>query len=126
MSETLLAVCDVLTIKALETVGKRLVRADRSRFKVMSGRPYHLAHTIWTPDDAEVAKSLRGAWDVAKMLIDRHGEEHSPTAVTVMLNEYVHDLCITGTPHTVEELAYRFHARLHDHEPMEESHGSAV
>ena len=112
MSETLLAVCDVLTIKALESVGKRLVRTDRSRFKIMDGRPYHLAHTIWTPDDSEVAKSLKGAWDVAKILIERHSEAYSATAVTVMLNEYVHDLCITGTPHSVGELAYRFHSRL--------------
>jgi len=112
MSETLLAVCDVLTIKALESVGKRLVRTDRSRFKVMQGRPYYLAHTIWTPDDSEVAKSLKGAWDVAKTLIERHSEAYSATAVTVMLNEYVHDLCITGTPHSVDELAYRFQSRL--------------
>jgi len=112
VSETLLAVCDVLTIKALESVGKRLVRTDRSRFKIMDGRPYHLAHTIWTPDDSEVAKSLKGAWDVAKILIERHSEAYSATAVTVMLNEYVHDLCITGTPHSVDELAYRFHSRL--------------
>ena len=60
MSETLIAVCDVLVVKALESVGKRLVRSDRSRFRTLSGRAFHEAHTIWTPDDAEVAKAQIG------------------------------------------------------------------
>lgn len=35
----LVAVVDVLVVKALEAVGKRIVRADRARFNALKGRP---------------------------------------------------------------------------------------
>lgn len=120
----LLAVSDVLVIKALEATGKRLVRADRSRFRVLGSTPFHAAHTIWEADDAEVSKALRGAWDVVPVIIATHGGHCGvdPRAVTQVLDQYVHDLCITGTPHTLAELAYRFDTRLalprDDAEPM--------
>lgn len=111
---SLLAVCDVLVVKALESMGKRLVRMDRARFRVLGDKPFHLAHTIWQADDETVAKAIRGAWDVVPVLIETHGGECEvkPSDVSVMLNEYVHDLVITGTPHCLPELAYRFRARL--------------
>lgn len=114
-TEVLLAVGDVLVVKALETMGKRLVRTDRSRFRIIDGQPFHLAHTIWQVDDTEVTKSLRGAWDVVPLLISRHCRECSPSAdrVVRILDEYVHDLVITGTPHRLEELRYRFASRLY-------------
>lgn len=112
MDDTLLAVSDVLTVKALETVGKRLVRSDRSRFKVLGNRPFYLAHTIWLPDDHEVAKALKGAWSVAELLVERHIDDYCENEVTRVLNEYVHDLCITGTPHSIEELDLRLSTRL--------------
>jgi hypothetical protein len=105
----LLAVCDVLVVKALEAVGKRVVRAERSRFRTLGSRPYHEAHTIWQPDDAEVGKALRSAWDVVPAMLDSHGCcDTTPRKVTAMLDSYVHDLVITGTPHRLVELEYRF------------------
>jgi hypothetical protein len=109
----LLAVCDVLVIKALETMGKWIVRADRSRFNAFGSRPWHTAHTMWQPDDEVVSKALRGAWDVVPAMLDNHGCCGVASGqVTEMLDSYVHDLVITGTPHTIGELQYRFHFAL--------------
>src|SRR5690606_11763710 len=47
-SSALLAVCEVLVVKALEVIGKRIVREERSRFKKFDGRPWHLAPTVWS------------------------------------------------------------------------------
>lgn len=112
MDDTLLAVCDVLTVKALETVGKRLVRTDRSRFRVLGDRPFYEAHTIWQPSDTEVARALKGAWGVAELLIERHIDDYCENEVSAVLNEYVHDLCITGTSHSMDELDLRLSTRL--------------
>lgn len=109
----LLAVCDVLVLKALETMGKRIVRAERSRFRTLGTRPFYLAHTLWQPDEGDADKALRSAWDVVPAMLDTHGCcNATPVQVTAMLDSYVHDLVITGTPHTLDELEYRFTARL--------------
>lgn len=110
---TLLAVCDVLVIKALEQLGKYLVRTERSRFREKGTRPWHICHTLWAPDDKLVTKVLKGAWDVVPPLVDAHGCcGITSVQVVEMLNEYVHDLGVTGTEHHLEELAYRFTSRL--------------
>lgn len=112
-ASTLLAVCDVLVLKTLETMGKWIVRAERSRYHVIASRPRYLAHTIWPASEDQVARSLRGAWDVIPPLLDVHGCcDITPRQVAVMLDEYVRDLVITGTAHTIKELAYRFDNRL--------------
>jgi hypothetical protein len=108
-SSALLAVADVLVYKALETMGKWIVRADRSRFRTMGTRPWHIAHTLWQPSDDTVTKALKGAWDVVPALMDGHGCcDVTSRQVTAMLDSYVHDLVITGTPHDLPQLAYRF------------------
>lgn len=121
----ILAVCDVLATKALEAMGKWIVRAERSRHRAMGTRPYFVAHTLWQPDETVVDKALKGAWDVIPPLLETHGCcDISPRMVTDMLDDYVHDLVITGTPHTILELQYRMWDRLgmpvwttdHDHE----------
>lgn len=104
----LLAVCDVLVVKALESMGKWIVRMDRSRYRMNGGRPYVLMHTVWQPDDTVVDKALRGAWDVVPALLSVHGCcGVTAGEVTTVLDDYVHDLVITGTPHTLPELGYR-------------------
>lgn len=115
-SGLLIAVGDTLVIKVLETMGKRLVRAKRSRYQIIGDSPFHLAHTVWQVDDEEATKALRGAWDVVPLLIQRHCEGCGITASSVVevLDDYVHDLVITGIPHRTEELAYRFGSRLGD------------
>ena len=110
---TLLAVCDVLVTKVLEQLGKYLVRVERARSRQSRSHPWHECHTLWPPDDALVDKVLRGAWDVVPPLIDAHGCcGITSVQVTQMLDQYVHDLAITGTKHNLEELAYRFSTRL--------------
>lgn len=108
-ASALLAVCDVLVVRALEAMGKRIVRVDRSRYRRLGEKPWHLAHTVWRPDQAMVSKGLAGAWDVVPAMLDTHGccgvTSHE---VTEMLDLYVRDLLDTGTGHDVAELRYRF------------------
>lgn len=112
-SSALVAVCDVLVVKALEQVGKWIVRAERSRFRTLGTRPWQEAHTIWQPDESVITKALRNAWDVVPALLDTHGCcGVTSRQVTEMLDSYVHDLTITGTPHHIREMAYRFETRL--------------
>lgn len=110
-SSALLAVCDVLVVRALETVGKRLVRqpgAGRSRYAVARRKGWHTAHTMWTPNPQTIDKGLEGSWDVIPALLDNHGC-CGVTSVEVkrMIDGYVRDLLITGTPHSIDELRYR-------------------
>ena len=126
----LLAVCDVLVFKALETLGRYVVRVERSRWKALGDRPRHIAHTLWPPTDEMVTKALRGAWDVVPALLDVHAPRGGPrtldpSEVGVVLDGYVHDLAITGQQHTVSMLSERLSLHLHlplgdcphEHEP---------
>lgn len=109
-SSALLAVCDVLCLKALEKIGSRLTRQVRSRHNTLGNRPLFLAHTLFrTEDDEIIDRALKGAWDVVPALLDGHGwEEATSLQITEMLDAYVHDLVVTGTAHCMTELAYRF------------------
>lgn len=112
-SSALLAVCDVLVVKALEVLGKRIVREERQRFARFAGRPWHTAHTVWQAPRALTAKSLERAWDVVPALLDTHGCcGVTSRQVSQMLDDYVHDLVLTGTAHSIDDLAYRFEAKL--------------
>lgn len=114
----LLAVCDVLVVKALESIGKYVVRKNRSRYKTMQDRglPWHVMHTVWDANDETVTRALQSAWDVVPALLDAHGCcDVTSDDVTKMLNDYVHDLAVTGTAHSVHGdggLIYRFQTRL--------------
>lgn len=111
---SLLAVCDVLVVKALEKVGRYIMRVGgRPRQMHMRGRAMHTAHTYWPADDETVSKMLRGAWDVVPAMFDAYGCcGVTSLQVQGMLDEYVHDLVITGTEHNVGDLQYRFETRL--------------
>lgn len=117
-SETtiLVAVCDVLVVKALERVGAFLIRGSRSRYDAAKGIPLHLVHTHWKAPDVLTERALRGAWDVVPALLDSHGCCDVPSAQVIeVLDSYVHDLVITGTEHSVtgpDGLEYRFEACL--------------
>jgi hypothetical protein len=120
----LLAVADVLVIRALEAAGKRLVRSSRvgrSRFEKMRDRPLHTAHTLWRPDPELINKALVHAWDVVPAMLSAHGCCNVTAGqVTEMLDSYTRDLLITGTPHRLSELRYRFGSRLGIQLPPEE------
>jgi hypothetical protein len=111
---TLLVVCDVLVVKALESLGKYIVRADRSRYRVLAldELDYACAHTRWPPDVVMIGKALRGAWDVVPPLVATYGPGVSAPRVTHMLDEYVTDLALTGSCHSEQELGYRFRKDL--------------
>lgn len=112
-ASTLLAVCDVLTIKALAQIGKWLIRAERSRTAEWGRRPIHTAHLKWQPDDNLVRQALKGAWDVVPALLGTYGcRGVTSDQVVEMLDSYVHDLAITGTMHDIHQLYYRFETRL--------------
>ena len=110
---SLLAVCDVLTFKALETLGKWLLRMDRSRYMEKDRPAPHMAHTRWEATDEIVDKALKSAWDVVPAMLGTYGcGGVTAESIVEMLDGYVHDLAITGTPHSLHELAYRFETRL--------------
>lgn len=112
-SSALLAVCDLLVYKTLETIGKRIVRVDRSRYRRLEGRPFHLAHTLWQPDAAMMNKGLANAWDVVPAMLSEHGCCNiTAQQVVQMIDAYVRDLLITQTGHSTTELRYRFEAIL--------------
>ena len=109
----LLAVCDVLVIWALESVGKIIVRNERSRYRALGTRPWHQAHTLWKPTAIEVDKGLKDSWDIIPAMLDVHGCcGVTSNQVKSMIDKYVRDLLITGTAHNVNELRYRFEAFL--------------
>lgn len=114
----LLAVCDVLVVRALEAVGKRIVRSGgRSMFPRVQGRrnarAWHLAHTVRKPDAEMVNTALDGAWDIIPAMLNTHGCCGVNTEqVTSMLDSYVRDLLITGTAHNLRDLRYRFEKYL--------------
>jgi hypothetical protein len=114
---TLVAVCNVLVVKALERVGTFIIRGSRERYRASLGIPLHVIHSMWQAQDDMTAKALRGAWDVVPALLDLHGSccDVTPMQVTSMLDDYVHDLVLTGTEHTLHGeggLEYRFATRL--------------
>lgn len=101
----LVAVVDVLVVKALESIGKRIVRADRARFNQLKGRPFHEAHVLWPTDIVTVGKATRGAWDVVPALLDNHGCPGVDSGrVVTLLDAYVSQLATHGAPHTLSRL----------------------
>ena len=98
----LLAACDVLVLKALESVGKRLVRSDRARYRVLGTRPFHEAHCLWPAPPDVVSKALRSAWDVVPSLC-----MHVPDIpnLTSVLDMYVKAVIAAQKPHDVNDLA---------------------
>lgn len=125
---TLVAVSDVLVVKALERVGGRLLRDSRARIAIARDKPWHTLHTLWSAGDAFTERALHGAWDVVPALLDVHGCcGVTSLQVTRLLDEYVHDLVLTGTPHELRELEYRFETHLgipvHGHLHEEAQHG---
>lgn len=122
----LLAVSDVLVYRSLEVVGKRIVRAERRRFKLLGNRPWHEAHTLWMPDASTVEKALNGAWDVVPALLSAHGAcGTTPVNVTQILDRYVRFLLRQGQPHTVEALRAELERELMIKFPVEAGHVKA-
>lgn len=126
---TLLATCNVLTLKALEKLGNHMLRhgGSRSLHRELGDRPRHSAHTAWKATPDQVDRALTGAWDVIPaQLADFGCSGVSARQVQAMLTDYVHDLAATMAPHTADELRRRFQDQLglpvyddtHEHLPV--------
>ncbi len=113
----LLLVCDVLVVKALERVGNRIVRSQRSRFRELENfrLPLHEAHTLWPAPQDMACKALAGSWDVIPALLSQHNAMVvgvDPQRVIAVLDDYVHALVENGQGHDVVELACVLRSRL--------------
>ena len=105
VAPALVAVVDVLVVKALEAIGKRIVRADRARFNALKGRPFHEAHVLWPTDIVTVSKATKGAWDVVPALLDNHGCPGIESGrVVTLLDAYVSQVATHGVPHRLDRL----------------------
>lgn len=107
----LVAVCDVLVLRSLELLGKRIVRQDRSRFQRMSGLQWHDAHCLWQPDRDTEDRALDGAWSMVPDLLSRYpcGDVGS-AELSATLDRYVRELVRSQRSHDGAELAYRLDA----------------
>jgi len=108
-ADALLFASDILVVKALESVGKRLVSADRSRYSQRreEGIPFHLAHTRWTAQPG-VEKTLDGAWDSSRGVFLSHGvDEKTVDRLIPVLDAYTRELIRFRLPHETENLARR-------------------
>lgn len=106
----LAAACDMAVLRALELVGNRVVRAERSRFGSMhrSGRPTAEAHTVWRPEPAQIDAALSGAWSVLPRLTSDHGCcSLKEPALAQILDAYVRELVSAQQPHSFESLERR-------------------
>lgn len=105
------AICDSLTVSALGIVGKRILRADRSRHALWCEPSYATVylHQTWTISEREVNRSLREAWADAPWLFRVHAHLGNDTASLAVytVEHYVYDLIRTKTPHRLEVLLFR-------------------
>lgn len=108
---SLIAACDVLVLRALELIGKRIVRVDRSRFGRLNGRPFHEAHLLWQPDQSQIDRALETAWDLVPHVVRVHGRpDVSAAEIRLVLDRHVRELVKSTRGHDVTELAYRLGA----------------
>lgn len=111
--DPLVAACDVLVLRALELVGKRLVRLDRSRYARMGDRPWHEAHVLWQADRNLVDKALADAWTSVPAVVAEHGCcSLTADQLAVVLDRYVRDCVDAMAGHDVGELRVRLGAYL--------------
>ena len=113
VADPLVAACDVLVLRALELVGARVIRSDRSRWARFGDRPKHEAHLVWQADEDQVERALEGAWTSVSLIVGEHGCCGVDSAeVVATLDRYVRDLVLTMTGHSALELRYRMTAYL--------------
>jgi len=101
-AQVLVAACDMLVLRALELIGKRIVRDERSRYQTLqsSGRAWFEAYTIWTPEPAQVDAALATAWANCDRIVAFYGYwDYTETSLRTALDGYVRDLVQFGQPH---------------------------
>lgn len=104
----LLSMCDVLVLKSLESLGKQILRAERSRYARQGETPIYLVHTLWQPDSRMVERALRDAWEVVPAVLSPYDLTAALTLkVTETLDGYVRSLITQGIGHSRLELKWR-------------------
>lgn len=111
--DPLVAASDVLIMRALELIGKRLVTRHRRGAWESKRLPWYHAHLFWQADADSVNSALSDAWVSIPAVLSEHGccgitEEE----LTTILDRYVRDLVLRQVGHDVKELRYRLSAYL--------------
>lgn len=111
LCDQLVAVCDVLVLRALELLGKRIVRQDRSRYRRLGDRPWHEAHCLWQPDRATEDQAFRDAWTMLPDLLKRYPCGNvRPAELAAILDRHARELVRAQRSHDGYELVYRLDA----------------
>lgn len=113
--DVLLAVCDAIVTKNLETLGKRIIREDRSRYAERRHRALdlHVVHTQWCLSPQSVDRALTDAWETVPFLLSAYGaDDDLIQRITPILDTYTRELLNFRIPHTSENLARRFERDL--------------
>lgn len=108
--DPLLSALDMLVLRALEILGNRIIRYERSRFAEVDrlGIEAFEAHTVWQPPWKVVAKVLETAWVALPVALHQHGCcGLSPQQARQILDRYVSDLVDAQEAHDLDELRYR-------------------
>ena len=103
MNPMICAAMNAYMYKVLETMGKRITRADRSRFLELRDRPFWTAHTLWPMSVEDATKALSGVWRALDEVVPQYVET-DVAAVRKLMNLYALTLLINGLEHTPELL----------------------
>lgn len=106
-SRVLLAACDLAVVRALELIGKRIVRNGGSNYAAMrsSGKSWHQAHAVWSPTPTQLDAALKSAWDYIPELVEQHGCcGMDARTLQEALDDYVRTLCAIRAEHSFERL----------------------
>lgn len=85
--DPLAVACEAQVVRALEVLGKRIVRRQSSRWVELGGLPWHEVHTRWAPDARDLDSTLESAWDLIPDLC-RRWEHPNPQRVVERLDWY--------------------------------------
>lgn len=113
LADPLVAACDMLVLRALEVLGKRIVNRARRGQREQTGLPWFQAHVIWQADPGHLDDALADAWDLVPVVVDSHGCcGVTSDELVAVLDRYVRDLVQMKMGHDVVELRYRLGAYL--------------
>lgn len=67
--------CEMLVLRALEVLGKRLVReaGHKHRWQDRGDAPWYALHTVWETSARDIDGALRGAWEMVDEVQMRWG-----------------------------------------------------
>lgn len=99
--DPLAVACESIVVRALEVLGKRIVRQRRSRWVQLGATPWYEVHTLWSPKETDVNATLEHAWDLVPDLCIRWGHD-DPVGLAQRLDAYTRQLVWDGEMPTLE------------------------